>query len=354
MPTIKELVDKLGCYFIADIAANHDGSLERAKDLIYKAKEAGAHVAKFQHFQPDQIVSREGFSSLGDVNTHQSGWKKSVHEVYEQYHTKLEWDAELYSACCDAGIEFMTTPYDTNAVQRLDKYLNSYKIGSGDITYRTLIEKICKTKKNIILATGASDISDVRQAMGLITQQTEADKIALLQCNTNYTADVENFKYINLKVIIKFKDLYPNVTMGLSDHTPGHATVLGAIALGAKVIEKHFTDDNNREGPDHKFAMCPNAWREMVDRSTELLFALGNGEKVVEHNEIQSAIVQRRSIRAAKNLPAGTIIEIDDLNCLRPCTKSGISPWSLPDLIGESLNTELKKGDELQWSNFAK
>ena len=248
----------------------------------------------------------------------------------------------------------MTTPYDIHAVQRLDKYLNSYKIGSGDITFRTLIEKICKTKKNIILATGASGISDVRQAMDLITKQTEADKIALLQCNTNYTADVENFKYINLKVIEKFKDLYPNVTVGLSDHTPGHATVLGAIALGAEVIEKHFTDDNNLEGPDHKFAMCPKTWREMVDRSTELMFALGNGEKAVEQNELQSAIVQRRSIRAAMNLPAGKVIEAEDLSCLRPCTESGITPWDLPDLIGKILTVELRKGDELQWSKFEK
>ena len=213
---------------------------------------------------------------------------------------------------------------------------------------------IIKTDKNVILATGASHISDIRRAMKLISDNTPSEKIALLQCNTNYTGDIENFKYINLNVLKKYQELYPNVTLGLSDHTPGHATVLGAISLGAKIIEKHFTDDNSRMGPDHKFAMSPNSWREMVERSKELIFALGNGKKIVESNEIESSVVQRRSIRAARDLKQGTIINSEDLTCLRPCTESGLSPWEFLNLIGKELTKELRKGDEIKWDNFSK
>ena len=347
MRTLREITDEKKCYFIADIAANHDGDLSRAKDLIFLAREAGADVAKFQHFLPNKIVSDEGFQSLGEIKTHQSSWKKSVYDVYEQYHTKREWDETLYSTCQEAGIEFMTTPYDLEAINSLDKFLNVYKIGSGDITYKPLIEELIKKGKNIILATGASELGEVQKAMDLIVNNVEPDKIGLLQCNTNYTGSLDNFNYINLAVLQKYSQLYPQVILGLSDHTPGHATVLGAVALGAKIIEKHFTDDNSREGPDHKFAMNPETWREMVDRTQELILAMGDGKKVVEPNEQESIIVQRRSIRAAKTLSYGTTLTVDDVTFLRPCTAEGLTPWELQKLVGKALRCDVSKGEEI-------
>ena len=130
-----------------------------------------------------------------------------------------------------------------------------------------------------------------------------------MQCNTNYTASLENFKYINLNVLKTFKKLYPDLILGLSDHTPGHSTVLGAVALGAKIIEKHFTDENEREGPDHKFSMNPHSWKEMVARTRELENALGGEIKKVEANEYETVILQRRAIRASSDLLSGATLE---------------------------------------------
>ena len=265
--------------------------------------------------------------------------------MYEQYHTKREWDETLYSTCQEAGIEFMTTPYDLEAINSLDGFLNGYKIGSGDITYKPLIEEIIKRGKNIILTS--LELGEVQKAMDLIANNVVPDKIGLLQCNTNYTGSSDNFNYINLSVLKQYSQLYPQVILGLSDHTPGHTTVLGAVTLGAKIIEKHFTDDNSREGPDHKFAMNPGTWREMVERTQELILAMGDGKKVVEPNEKESIIVQRRSIRAAKTLSSGKTLTIDDITFLRPCTSEGLTPWELQKLVGKSLRCDVSKGEEI-------
>jgi len=180
------------------------------------------------------------------------------------------------------------------------------------------------------------------------------DDIVLMQCNTNYTASVENFKYINLNVLKTFSQKYPNVVLGLSDHTLGHATVLGAITLGARVIEKHFTDDNSRSGPDHKFAMNPTTWREMVERSQEVYIALGDGIKVVEENEKETSVLQRRSLRFTNNLKKGHVITSVDLFPLRPIPVDGISPYELVDFIGKKLIRDVVANDYLKRKNIEK
>ena len=168
-----------------------------------------------------------------------------------------------------------------------------------------------------------------------------------MQCNTNYIVDVENFKYINLNVLKTYKTMFPNVKLGLSDHTPGDITVLGAVSLGAKMIEKHFTDDNNRKGPDHPFSMNPKSWGEMVDRTRILELSLGSSIKGVENNEIETVVLQRRSIRVNKNLPKGHIIVNSDLIEVRPCPKDAISPSE--NVIGKKLKIDLNKNDYLKY-----
>ena len=158
-----------------------------------------------------------------------------------------------------------------------------------------------------------------------------------MQCNTNYTGSPDNFKYIHLNVLKDFSRRYPDVILGLSDHTTGHATVLGAIALGATFIEKHFTDDNSRSGPDHAFAMNPQTWRDMVDRSNELFLALGTEEKKIEDNEQQTVLVQRRGIRYASDLTAGHVITSADLFPLRPYQTDGLHPYEAEMVIGKKL-----------------
>ena len=337
-------------YFIADIGANHNGDLEKAKDLIYLAAESGAHAAKFQHFKADTIVSKTGFDQLGNKQSHQSAWKKSVFEVYQDASINLDWTQTLVDTCKDAGVEFFTSPYSLDLVEYVDPFVPAYKVGSGDITWPQIIHKMGSKNKPLLLACGASTLDEVDMAVNTALEHTS--DIVLMQCNTNYTASLENFKYINLNVLKTLRAMYPDAILGLSDHTPGHSTVLGAIALGANVIEKHFTDNNANVGPDHKFAMNPDSWKEMVERSNELFLALGNGVKRVEENESETVVVQRRSIRVNKNMSKGDIIKEEDLICLRPCPEDAIEPYHLNDIVGKTIQCEISEGDYIKWNKL--
>ncbi|MFS2112609.1 N-acetylneuraminate synthase family protein [Herbaspirillum frisingense] len=338
-------------YFVADIAANHDGDLERAKDLIWKAKEAGADAAKFQHFKADKIVSDAGFRNLGSQQSHQASWGKSVFEVYRDYEFRREWNSELIDTAKKAGITFMTTPYDVEAVDTLDAFLPAYKIGSGDITWPQFIEYVAKRGKPIMIASGASSMEDVERAVQATLRHNA--QIVLMQCNTNYTGSLENFRFINLNVLKTYSARYPGMILGLSDHSPGHATVLGAVALGARVVEKHFTDDCSRVGPDHGFSMSPATWSEMVQRTRELEAALGDGIKRVEDNERQTVVLQQRCIRFTRDLDAGALLTVDDLEILRPAPVDALRPHELENALGRRLATAGKAGSHLTSAHLA-
>ena len=346
----RKIGENFPTYFIADVAANHDGDLERAKDLIYLCAEAGADAAKFQHFTADTIVSDHGFKSLGGQQSHQAQWKKSVYDVYDDASINQDWTPTLKETCDKAGITFLTSPYSYELVDKVDDYLNAYKIGSGDITWHGIIDHIASKNKPVILATGASSQSEVDTAVSTSLQRT--NDIILMQCNTNYTASLENFKYIQLNVLKEFHRKFPNIILGLSDHTPGHATVLGAVTLGARAIEKHFTNDISREGPDHKFSMDYKTWKDMVDRTRELEHSLGNEIKKVEENEKETVVLQRRAIRAKIDLLEGKIICEDDLEVLRPCPEDAIPPYDLEKIIGKQIVEEVKSGQYLKWKNI--
>lgn len=334
-------------YFIADIASSHDGELSRAKELIWLCKEAGADCAKFQHFLARDIVSDEGFKALGGQMAHQAAWKESVYDIFEKYQTPRDWTNELVAECKKADIDFMTTPYDMAAIKLVDQHLKAYKVGSGDIGWTQFIEEICARGKPVFLATGAADMEDVERAVEAALTTTR--QLCLMQCNTNYTGSLENFANVNLNVLRSFALKYPGMPLGLSDHTPGHAAVLGAVTLGACAVEKHFTDDNNRDGPDHPFSMNPHSWRDMVDRTRELELALGDGTKRIEANEYDSSVVQRRCMRATRDLAAGHVILPTDLEALRPRPEGSVEPFELDLVIGQPVTAPLKKGDALMW-----
>ena len=336
-------------YFIADIAANHDGSLSRAKKLIRLCAKAGANAAKFQHFKAETIVSNFGFNNLKKM-AHQKKWKKSVFQVYKEASIDFKWTSELAKECKKNKIDFMTAPYDLDYVDMVNKYICAYKIGSGDITWHEIIEKIAKKSKPVILATGASDLSEVKKAVKVILKNNK--KLILMQCNTNYTADFKNYNYINLKVLESYKKQFKEkIILGLSDHSFGSQTVLGAVAMGVRAVEKHFTDDNFRKGPDHKFSMNPNTWKQMVTDTRILEASLGNGKKIIEKNEIESSIVQRRSIRAKVNISKRSKIEKNMMEFLRPCPKNAIDPYNYKKLINKKLLKSIKKGDIFSWKN---
>ena len=337
-------------YFIADIAANHDGDLTRALELMTLAKEAGADCAKFQHFQAAHIVSDYGFRSLGGQQSHQASWSKSVFEVYEDAAVDWDWTAKLAAHAKAIEIEFMSAPYDLAAVTHLDPYLSAFKVGSGDINWLEELQFIADIGKPVLIAAGAASLDDVKRAMDLLT--AAGVPIVLMQCNTNYTGSIENVQYVNLRVLSQFALLYPNVTLGLSDHTPGHVTVLGAVTLGARVVEKHFTDDTLRVGPDHGFSLDPTSWRAMVNDTRMLEAALGTGIKQVEPNEAQTVVLQRRCVRAARVLAAGTVITEADIEVLRPAPAEAIAAHEFSKVVGTTLKRDLVFGEELHWSDL--
>ncbi len=337
-------------YFIADIAANHDGSLERAKLLIRLAAEAGADAAKFQNFRAPEIVSDYGFKNLGGQQSHQASWKKSVFEVYNDASIPFEWTPELKACCDEVGIDYFSAPYDFDAIDMLDPYVPAYKIGSGDITWPESMVRMAKKGKPVLLATGASTIGDVQRAVNAILEHNQ--QLVLMQCNTNYTASLENFDHIHLNVLKTYALMYPDVILGLSDHTPGHATVLGAVTLGARVVEKHFTDDNDREGPDHKFAMNPQSWASMVENTRQLERALGSGDKFVAGNEQQTVILQRRCVRAARDLKAGERLTREMITALRPATPGAILPYEIDQVIGTVALHDIPAGKDLRWTDL--
>lgn len=337
-------------YFIADISANHDGDLERARLLIRLAKEAGADAAKFQNFRAPKIVSDYGFKEMRGQLSHQSTWKKSVFEVYQDASIPLEWTPTLKEECDRVGIDYFSSPYDFDSVDMLESYVPAYKIGSGDITWPEILERMARKGKPVILSTGASHIGEVQQAVNILLGINP--QLVVMQCNTNYTASLENYDHIHLRVLEAYKTLFPGVILGLSDHTFGHATVLGAVALGARVIEKHFTDDNKRIGPDHPFSMTPQTWADMVGRTRELERALGSANKVVAENERQTVIVQRRCLRAARDIAAGEIFQREMIDVLRPATPGSVMPNEIDSVVGTRAAAAIPAGKELRWTDL--
>jgi N-acetylneuraminate synthase len=338
-------------YFIADIAANPDGDLDRARLLIRLAKEAGADAAKFQNFKAPKIVSDYGFKAMsGGQVSHQAAWKKSVFQVYSEASVPLGWTPTLVEECNEVGIDYFTSPYDFESIDAVDPYLPAYKIGSGEIDWLESLELMASKGKPVLLATGAANIGEVQRAVHTILAINK--QLVLMQCNTNYTASSENYDYINLNVLKTYAAMFPELVLGLSDHTHGNATVLGAVALGARVIERHFTDSNEREGPDHKFAMNPQAWRSMVDETRLLERALGTADKFIGGNEQDTAVVQRRCLRAAREIKAGETLTREMIDVLRPATPGAIKPDQIENVIGTKALMDMPYGKELRWTDL--
>jgi N-acetylneuraminate synthase len=337
-------------YFIADVAANHDGDLERARLLIRLAKEAGADAAKFQNFNAPKIVSDYGFTHMDGQVSHQAAWKKSIFQVYKEASIPFEWTTILKEECNRVGLDFFSAPYDFDAIDHLDPYVESYKAGSGEIDWIEALERMAAKGKPFFVATGAATIGEVQAAVHAILKINK--QLVLMQCNTNYTASRENYDHLNLNVLKTYAAMFPEVVLGLSDHTHANAPVLGAVTLGARVIERHFTDSNEREGPDHKFAMNPPSWSKMVEETRLLERALGSGDKSVAGNETQTVIIQRRCLRAARDIQAGEVFTREMIDVLRPATPGAIKPNEILNVIGTKALSSLQFGQELRWTDL--
>ncbi|MBA4135855.1 MAG: N-acetylneuraminate synthase [Opitutus sp.] len=368
-------------YFIADVASNHCGSLTKAKELVHACAESRVDAVKMQNFEAETIVSDYGFKNLAGLKTHQSGWKQSVFDSYKAASIPLEWTMELKELCDRLGLHYMTSPYSVELVRAVAPHVCALKLGSGDLTWHEEIEAMCASGKPVLIATGASTMAEVEGAMAAALRHTA--QVLLMQCNTEYTARVgetreqrlDRFRHINLRVIETYASRWPGVPIGLSDHTHGEMTVLGAVGLfGCCAVEKHFTFDNTIEGQDHGFSMTPASWKRMVERTEKLQetlaaskavtfadrlkvtrtqvddpegleLAVGDGVKRIEDNEAGTVIVQRRAVRARQELPAGHRVALEDLIVLRPCPLGALPPYRASELLGRTLARQVRSGD---------
>ncbi len=332
-------------FIIADIGANFDGNLDKAKELALAVKQAGGDVVKIQSFQAKKIVSGKGFVSMKLKGVHGS-WKKPVDEVFKDAEFPREWHKAFFDYCRSIDIEVSSSPYDYEAVDLLERLgVNFYKIGSGDITWLEMLEYIAKKGKPVILATGASTFAEVDEAVRVIKAAGNKE-LALLQCITNYPSRIES---ANIRVMETYRQAFGTI-IGYSDHTPGDTVVLGAIALGAKVIEKHFTLNKKDAGPDHPHSMEPAEFESMVRHIRDLEKALGTGQKDVVEEEAETVIVQRRGLYYAKGLKKGRKIGKNDLEELRPAL--GLCPAHKKAIVGRMVGRDVAVGEPVRWSDL--
>jgi sialic acid synthase SpsE len=329
-------------YVIAEIGSNFDGDLAQAKQLADLAKECGADAAKFQSFRADQIVSRTGFRVKCSF---QANWDRPVYDVYRDAEFPRPWHRELAYHCRAIGIDFFSSPYDRDAVDLLCELdVPAIKIGSGDITHFGLLRHIAHTGKPLILGTGASTLGEVEETVDLLRGEGN-DQIILLQCVTQYPSPIDQANIRAMQTLAQAFDL----PVGYSDHAPGLTVPLGAVALGACVIEKHFTCDKTRRGPDHPHALDPGEMKEMVRQIRLLEQALGSTVKRVEPCESETIVLQRRCLFAATGIRAGQAIAADDVIALRPMI--GIPPKFLPLVIGRLAQCDIPAGEPITWDH---
>lgn len=313
------------CYIIAEIGSNFDGNLKQAKKLIELAKESGADAAKFQSFRTEELLSEKGFRKK---TAFQSKWKKSVWEVYRAAELPREWHEELNNYAKKIGIHFFSSPWDNEVVDLLDKLnVPVFKIGSGDITYHEILKRVASKKKPILLATGASTINEVAEAIKVI-KKTGNKKIILLHSVVQYPSPIKD---ANFRVLNTLKEKF-QLNVGYSDHSPGDLIALASVTLGACVIEKHFTINPDLIGPDHAHSMDPKSFKEMVSKIRLLEAARGDGIKKVEPSEKETRIIQRRGIWTIKPIKKGEMFTRKNIKALRPVY--GISASKYDTILG--------------------
>jgi len=344
----------MSTYVIAEAGVNHNGSLDRALELVETASECGADAVKFQSFRPEALVStRARKAPYQEQTTGQAG---SQLDMLRQLQLSGEDHQTLLTRCSELGIDFLSTPFDEASLAMLVDELNvsRLKLGSGDLTHGPLLFAAAQTGLPLILSTGMATLEDIDQALGIVafcwtsvdgSPSTEAcdvarrsdagrqalqERLVLLQCTTEYPAP---FNEVNLRVMAEFRERY-GIPVGFSDHTPGTAVPLAAVALGATLIEKHFTLDKALPGPDHRASLDPLELRAMVQGIRAVEASLGSSHKTVGPTEGRNRVAARRSLVATQAIQQGELFTADNLGAKRP--GDGISPMHYWDVLGRT------------------
>ncbi|MDT2761857.1 N-acetylneuraminate synthase [Aerococcus urinaeequi] len=328
----------MSVFIIAEAGVNHNGSLELAKKLVDAAKDAGADCVKFQTFVSKNIVSKNAVKA--EYQKQQTEPEESQQGMLKKLELSFDEFVELNEYCKSKSIEFMSTAFDFDSIDFLDGLeMGTWKIPSGDITNLPYLIKIANLNKPVIVSTGMSTMEDIRSTIKAL-KENGATELTVLHCTTEYPTPFED---VNLRAMNTIKEEF-GVKVGYSDHTKGIEVPIAAVALGATVIEKHFTLDRNMEGPDHKASLEPNELKAMVDSIRHIELALGNGMKQPAESEKKNMAVARKSIIASKDIKAGYIFTEENLTVKRP--GDGISPMRWFDIIGKPAPRDFEE-DEL-------
>lgn len=331
----------MGVFIIAEAGVNHNGSIELAKKLIDVAVEAKVDAVKFQTFKTENVVSKNALKADYQIQNTKNG-TESQFDMIKKLELDVKAHEELISYCKDKNIMFLSTPFDHDSIQLLDNLgLEIFKIPSGEITNLPYLVEIGKLNKKVILSTGMSNISDIEFAIEtLIKAGTLKENIQILHANTMYPTPMMD---VNLKAMQTIGQTF-KIEVGYSDHTLGIEVPIAAVAMGAKVIEKHFTLDCNMEGPDHKASLEPYQLKAMVESIRNIELALGDGIKKPSSSEMPNMKIARKSLVAKCDIKKGEIFTEDNLTIKRP--GNGISPKRYYEYIGHIAIKDYKE-DEL-------
>lgn len=324
---------------IAEAGVNHNGSLERAKEMALAAKKAGADIVKYQTAVPEQVVSR--FAEKADYQKQQTGSEESQLEMIKKIHFGFEEHRQLKEYCDEIGIRYLSTPFDLDSIDFLATLdMPVWKIPSGEITNLPYLEKVAALKKPLILSTGMSMLSEIEDALAVL-EENGCEDVTLLHCNTEYPTPMED---VNLLAMRDLEEQFA-LPVGFSDHTLGIEADVAAAALGACVIEKHFTLDKTLEGPDHQASLEPDELEAMVRAIRNIEKALGTGEKHVTPSEAKNRPIARKSIVAKRAIKKGEVFTAENLTTKRP--GDGISPMRWYDVLGKEASRDFAEDEKI-------
>lgn len=332
-------MNKDGVFIIAEAGVNHNGSLLIAKRLVDAALDAGVDAVKFQTFTAASLASKDTPKAQYQLlNTSQ---QESQYEMLEKLELSHDSHKALYEYCLERGIQFLSTPFDVNSAIFLnDLGVTTFKIPSGELTNKPFLKKIGAFGKPIIISTGMANLTEVAEALDiLLTTGLKKEEITILHATTEYPCP---FDEVNLKAMVTMRDKF-GINVGYSDHTQGISIPIAAVALGAVVIEKHFTLDSRMEGPDHRASIEPAELKKMVEGIRQISVALGDGVKRPSKSEIKNLTIARKSIVASIKISRGEIFSVKNLTTKRP--GGGISPMKWDEIIGTVASKDYQKDD---------
>lgn len=331
----------MSVFIIAEAGVNHNGSIELAKKLIDVAAEAGADAVKFQTFKTENLVSKNAAKAEYQKDTTDSS--ESQFDMIKKLELDLDTHHELISYCKSKNIMFLSTPFDLDSIDMLnDLELKIFKIPSGEITNLPYLRKIGSLKKEVVLSTGMADMDEIKDALDvLIEAGTLKDNITVLHANTMYPTPMQD---VNLRAMITIGNSF-DVAYGYSDHTLGIEVDIAAVAMGATVIEKHFTLDNTMEGPDHKASLEPDELVAMVKSIRNIELALGSSIKSPSESEKPNMSIARKSIVANFEIKKGEVFTENNLSIKRP--GSGISPMKWDEVIGTIASKDYTEDEQI-------